>query len=240
MSSRKEQKEALRREREERERAAKEAERRRRLIGYGAGGALALAAVVVLVLVLAGGGGGNGDEDVASLLPSGGEAPDQKLDDLEAAAEAAGCRLRSFGVEIPSEGRHTADIEERIKYQSNPPAGGRHFQEAAGDGPYDEAPPDSTLVHTLEHGRIVIWFKPSLPRADRANLKALFDEDDYHMVLAPRRNMDAAVAATAWGAEPQPEGTGYTLTCPRLDDGVFDAIRSFKDEHRDNGPEVVP
>ena len=37
----------------------------------------------------------------------------------------------------------------------------------------------------MEHGRVVIWFKKSLPKAERANLKALYDEDTFQMLLVP-------------------------------------------------------
>ena len=29
----------------------------------------------------------------------------------------------------------------------------------------------------MEHGRVIIWFKRNLPADERADLKALFDED---------------------------------------------------------------
>jgi hypothetical protein len=44
-------------------------------------------------------------------------------------------------------------------------------------------------------------------------------------------DMDAAVAATAWG---------HSLTCPEMNDQVFDAIRTFRAEYLDQGPENVP
>jgi hypothetical protein len=236
VSSRKEQKEALRREREERERAAQAAERRRRLVGYGAAGGLVGAAVIVLAVLLLAGGGDDGSGGSNSLLPSGGEAPEPQITDLDEAARAAGCQLRSFRAKSRD---HAEDPDERVRYDSNPPSEGRHFQEPAADGAYAQAPPDSALVHTLEHGRVIVWFKPSLARDARANLKALFDEDDYHIVLVPRRNMDYEVAATAWNAEPEPLGVGRLLGCGRYSEQVFDALRAFTEEHRDNGPELV-
>jgi hypothetical protein len=67
LSSRREQKEQLRRERLARERAASEAGRRRRLLQIGAGGA-ALVAIVVVVLVIAiAGGGGSGPAAQANV-----------------------------------------------------------------------------------------------------------------------------------------------------------------------------
>lgn len=238
MASRKDQKEALRREREERERQAQDAKRRKRLVGYGIGGALALAAVIVLVVLLVSGGGGGSDDAKAELLPDGGEVPRQQMTDPEPAAEAAGCELSS------EKGRsrdHTEDPAEAIEYSTNPPSSGKHYAAPAEDGAYGDPPPrDAELVHTLEHGRVIVWFKPSLPEQARADLKALFDSDSYQMVLVPRARMEPQVAASAWNRDPVELGTGQLLSCPRFNPKVFDALRTFRDEHRSNGPEPVP
>lgn len=243
MASRKEQKEKLRREREERERLAKAAARRRRLIGYGAGGALVAVVVVVLgVVLLAGGdgdGGGDGGTGSADVLPDGGSVPAEKITDLDDAARAANCELKSFRGE--GAGDHTSDLSETVDYRSNPPSEGRHFEVPAEDGAYENAPDAKELVHTLEHGRVVVWFKKTLPPDRRADLKALFDEDPFQMILTPNEtDMTYAVAATAWNGDPRPGGTGRLLGCPTFTPGAFDAIRAFKDEHRSNGPEPVP
>ena len=238
MASRKEQKAKLRREREEREAAAKAAERRKRVVGYGAGGAVVAVVAIVLVFVLAGGGGADGNGGAGDLLPGGGDVPEQKTTDLEDAAKAAGCELKS--VKAPSRD-HTEDLAETVPYDTKPPTSGRHFAVPAEDGEYGDAPDPKELVHALEHGRVIIWFKKGLPRGQRANLKALYDEDPYQIILTPDpTGMTYAVAATAWNGDPQPNGTGRLLGCPRFTPGVYDALRSFKEEHRSNGPEAVP
>ena len=239
MASRKEQKEKLRREREEREAAARAAERRRRMIGYGAaGGVVALVVVVLIVVLLAGGGGGDGDGGGGSLLPTDIEAPDQKITDLNQAVKAAGCELESFAA---TSREHSADPAEKLEFTSNPPTSGKHFESPADDGEYDESPTVGELVHSLEHGRVIIWFRRNLPRQNRGVLKSLFDEDPYQMIITPDpTRMKYAVAATAWNADPQPNGTGRLLGCPRFTAEVPDAIRAFKEEHRSNGPEPVP
>jgi hypothetical protein len=237
VAHRREQKEALRRERERREREARQAQQRKRLVGFGAAGLLVVATVIVLVALGAGGSNG-GDEKVSQLLPDGGSVPEQRAFEVAAAAKAAGCELKS------SKGRgqatHTTSLDEKIDYQTNPPTNGRHYEIPAEDGAYGEAPPDEALVHNLEHGRVIVSFKPGLPEQQRADLKALFDEDTYQMVLAPRRDMPYEVAASAWNRDPQPGGTGRLLTCDQMNAKVFDAIRAFRDEHRSNGPEPVP
>lgn len=242
MASRKEQKEQLRRERQERESATQAGKRRKQLVGYGVAGAVVVALVVVAAVLLAGGGGGGenagggGDED--AVLPSGGSVPKQKTEDLDAAAKAAGCTLTSYKGKSRE---HTGDISEKITYDSKPPTEGKHFQAPAEDGAYDSAPKVPETVHALEHGRIVIWFKKSLPKKDRAGLKALFDDDSYQMLLVPdTTGMKYQVAASAWSREPVPNGTGRLLGCDRFDDGVYDALRAFREEHRGNGPEAIP
>ncbi len=237
MSSRREQKEALRREREEREKEAKAAQARKRMVGYGGGFVLVLAVVAVLVFVLAGGDDSSGSVD-PDVLPSGGSVPEQKDFDLTKAAAAAGCELRD--VKASGSFDHTTDPNERVKYNSNPPTSGRHYVVPADDGAYSTAPTDEQLVHELEHGRVIIWFKPTLPADTRADLKALFDEDTYQMVLVPRAKMPYQVAASAWNGTPEPSGLGRLITCNTVEPGLWDALRSFRDEHRSNGPEPVP
>ena len=238
MSHRKEQKEALRKEREERERKAREAKQRKRMVGFGAAGLMVIAALVVVMVAVAGGGCGEGDDAAAQVLPDGGSVPEQRVFDVAVAANAASCELKSSkGSGVAT---HTTTLSEKIEYDTNPPTTGRHFQTPGDDGAYGEAPPDELLVHNLEHGRVIVWFKPNLPESQRADLKALFDEDPYQMVLVPRRNMDYAVAASAWNRDPVPGGTGRLLVCETLGPKTFDAMRTFRDEHRSNGPEPVP
>ena len=242
MSSRKEQKEQLRREREEREAAAKAAERRRRMIGYGAGLVLVIAALVIGVVLLSGGddggsGGGNRSAD-GDVLPDGGEVPAQQVEDLDEAVEAAGCEVTS---KRATSRDHTEDPNEQIPYDTNPPTSGRHFAAPADDGSYETAPDIKELVHTLEHGRVIVWFKKTLPEEARANLQAFFEEDDYHMVLVPNEtDMPFDVATSVWTIDPQPNGTGRMMGCREYSPAVFDALRTFRDEYRDNGPENVP
>lgn len=220
MARRSEQKE---RDRPQRERAAQEAARRKHLWGYVAGGALGAAALAVLVFVLASGTGGGGGG--SGSFPAG-SAPELRVPDLKPAARAAGCTVREF----KSEGqRH---VEGQVSYRSSPPHSGNHDQVPADDGAYAEPIDDEKLVHALEHGRVVYWFNPGAPARVRGDLKALFDENDYHVLLAPsERRMPYQVAASAWTK---------VLGCKQFNERTFDALRAFSDEFRDAGPESVP
>ena len=240
MSHRRDQKEALRREREDRERRARDADRRKKLVIDGAAGLAAIAAAVVLIVVLAGGGGGDGSSpgEAADTFPEGGSFPEQRVFDVRPAARAAGCELRSE--RGAGEATHTTSLDERVDYKTNPPTVGRHYEVPAEDGIYGEALPDVTLPHAMEHGRVVFWVKPSLPEEDRANIRALVDDDPYQMILLPRANMPYAVAGTAWNGDPPPSGTGRLLVCDEMNERVFDALAAFRDEHRSRGAEPVP
>jgi hypothetical protein len=239
VSHRREQKERLRQEREERERQARAAAQRKKLVGYGAGGVLVLAAVIVLgVLALGGGdGGGGSDAQAGEVFPSGGSFPKQTAFDVKPAAAAAGCKLQTVKADSRE---HTSSLSTHVKYSTNPPTSGKHYQIPAQDGIYGDAPQDEELVHGMEHGRVIFWVKPSAPKDVRADIRALVEDDPYQMFLVPRANMPYEVAATAWDADPAPNGTGELMTCTKVDDKTYDALAAFRDDHRSQGPEPIP
>jgi hypothetical protein len=239
MAHRKGEKEALRRQREEREAKARAEQQRKRMVGYGAGGVLVVAAALIVFLLVGGGGDGASSSAEGNFFPEGGDVPEQEVFDLQKAASAAGCELQSTrgrGVQT-----HTESLDERVDYKDNPPTTGRHYQVPAEDGVYAGNPPqDEALVHGLEHGRVIVWVKPTVPRDARATIRAMVEDQDYLMMLVQRREMPYAIAATAWNAEPAPGGTGRTLGCDEWSPEVIDALRAFRDEHVGNGPEPFP
>ena len=245
MASRKEQKEALRKERLAREQAAAQAAARKRLIGIVVASILVLGIVGALVaVVVAGGdddggtsGGGDGDSTTVSY-PDGGEIPAQKEADLARAMKAAGCKdetIEDHPYDDPK-GPHTPDPDEAIKYKSEPPALGRHYQVPSEDDIYDEEQPVTHVVHALEHGRVVIWLRPDLPSDQLAQFKALYEEDPYHVLMTPRAELKEPFAVSAWIGD----SSGHILRCKDVNDSTWDAIRAFKETYRDKGPEFVP
>jgi len=224
VASRKEQKEALRAQRLERERAQSGTRRKRRLFGYGAAGGIALLALLALGAFLVLGVGG-GDDETADGWPEG-TVPAQQQTDLRAAVQAANCELENHD----SEGNQhlTTDVE----YESNPPHSGDHNPIPHPDGASLRPPRLEDAVHSLEHGRIYVQFNPSVSNDVKGQLKALFDEDPYHMILTPNgTRMPYQVAATTWR---------NTLTCEQMSPQAIDAIRLFRERYRDRGPEYVP
>jgi hypothetical protein len=155
-----------------------------------------------------------------------------KTKDLTTAAKLAGCTV----TKSPIEGRNHEDkIFTAADYRTNPPTSGNHFPQWAQDGIYDESnlPQLGMLVHTLEHGRIDVQYQPGASAELVAELTAFGRETKgYHELLFPNdTDMTPEVAATAWG---------YSLTCPEVNDKIWDALRAFRDARIDKGPELVP
>jgi hypothetical protein len=237
VSSRQEEKEQRKAERLERERLAAQSARRRRLQITG-GVVVAAAVVVAAVVAIAGGGGGPSQPTTAKAnqVP----IPARKVTNLEAAAKAAGCALTN----PPIEGSN--HVTTKVKYLTNPPTSGDHAPpgQQASDGSYVglEAPAPERYVHSLEHGRIIIQYKPGLPKRQIGQLETLYLEHSktdfgldstnggFTLIMQNNTKMTDDVAATAWG---------HLLACPTFNDRVFDAIRAFRQRYVLQGPEKV-
>lgn len=228
MAHRAEEKERLRREREAAEQAAQASADRRKRVGIVGGVTLVAAIAVIAVLAIASGGSGTANKPATDA-----KIPPVKVRDLTQAAAAAGCAVKTY----PIEGRgHTTKA---VKYKTNPPTSGPHDPTPSQDGIYAPGnPPDvEQSVHTLEHGRIDFQYRKGTPKNVIAQLTTLVSEkvkgtNGYHSLLFENpTGMKAQVAATAWGR---------AITCPTMNDRVFDALRAFRLARIDKGPEFIP
>lgn len=227
MSSRKEEKERLRAEREERERAAAAKAKRNRLLQLIGGVAVACAIIVGVAVAVSSSGGGDSD----------GGGADVDSGKLRAAAQSAGCVYRAF----PDEGaEHVTETLTAADYKTNPPTSGTHGPEPAADGLYvpGNEPAIENWVHTLEHGRVLLQYREGIERSAVGQLEALFNEDvggsggAYHSVLMQNNTkMPFEVAAVAWR---------HYMACREFTPQTVDALRTFREELVDKGPETVP
>jgi hypothetical protein len=152
---------------------------------------------------------------------------------MAAAAKAAGCTLSNPAYEGAS---HEDKKFKPSDYKTNPPTSGNHTPDWYDDGIYaaGDTPDLGKTVHPLEHGRIEVQYAPGTPKETVTQLEALLNEEQegYHMLLLQNETgMKAKIAATAWT---------HSLTCPEMNDKVFDAIRTFRTRYIDKGPERVP
>jgi hypothetical protein len=236
MASRQEEKEARRRERLAKEQAEQAAAARRKRAQMGFGVLLGIAALVGIVIAITSAGGSSAKKDAgakqASDLGALPALPPQKETDLPTAAKAAGCDLQNPAYEGAG---HAQKHFTEADYKTNPPTSGQHYPNWYDDGIYDDPskiPELGQLVHTLEHGRINLQYKPGTDKQTVAKLEALVAEKPYHMLLYQNpTGMKAQVAATAWD---------QSLTCSTVTDKTWDALRTFRDRYIDKAPEQIP
>jgi len=115
-------------------------------------------------------------------------------------------------------------------YSVDPPAGGDHDPKPAPAGFYDQTnvPADGHLVHSMEHGFVVVWYRPIGLDDDRLDeLRGLADRHRW-VLVAPRLTLTTPYAATAWHRR---------LLCPDGTDVVGGPIATFVTQFRDKGPE---
>ncbi len=193
--------------RAERIEAARRARRRKRLVARGALAAIAAALLIgVAARVLA---DRNQAGDIRRQLTAGSCNVDTKADRTD-----------------PPPANHVPDPTYRV----DPPAGGNHSSQAAPAGTYqsDQVPPDGHLVHSLEHGYVILWHRPDLPAADRDAVQKVADRYRRDVLVVPRPTLPTPVAATAWGNR---------LLCGAVE---AEPLGLFIREYRNKGPEKVP
>lgn len=154
--------------------------------------------------------------------------------DAEPIAPATECSVTTY--REPALTRDHVDPCAELSLQSMPPTGGAHFARWAHWGMYDSPIPWGFLIHSLEHGGIVLAYDcPSGCTEVVAELEAIASERDdvvcrdedsrARFIVVPMPELDVPVAALAWEH-------GYLATC--LD---TDSLRSFIDAHYAAAPE---
>jgi uncharacterized protein DUF3105 len=109
------------------------------------------------------------------------------------------------GVQSKNEGNSHAPAGQTVTYGTNPPTSGSHWAAPAGPVPWgikETQLPREAVVHNMEHGGLVIWYK-ALTADETTKLKELVSQlrtSGYpKIVLMPYADMsDARVAVTAW------------------------------------------
>jgi len=139
-----------------------------------------------------------------------------------------------LGTPVADEGNaHVADGE-AITYKVYPPVSGTHYDVPTAAGFYDTTVQEGNFVHSLEHGYIVIYYKPDIPEATKQQLKDLMTQlplDKYgkvKLVIVPYTNMTTPLAIGAWDR------------LLLLNQYSPDEIKTFYQQWVDKGPEDVP
>jgi hypothetical protein len=172
--------------------------------------------LVIWVTFFMGVGGGNG-----GAPPAEGEAAREIPDDP----------LLSDAESFPSNGRDHVSVGTEIEYDRTPPLSGTHYSNWEGAGFYEETPPLGGLVHSLEHGYVVIYYDPAeLTPETRQELEGLATTytDRWESVIVaphPREDPESAYVLTAWQVK------------LRMDEYDPEKVDAFLDAFRGRGPE---
>lgn len=134
-----------------------------------------------------------------------------------------------MGQGIPIQGQiHIKRGEKHPAYNSNPPTSGWHYGDGVGgSGIHNSEVPDELLVHSLEHGAVILSYNETLPKDDVEKLKKIFTQTTGKGIMVPRTNLDAPVALTSWGR---------LLKLQTINEGT---IKAFFAINSGKGPEVV-
>jgi hypothetical protein len=172
---------------------------------------MVLGAIVVLALVAGG------------LYLLRGDQTDTAFATLAAQGQASLSRVRTLA---SSGGGHLAAGQSH-SYDERFPTSGIHDAVPVGPGFYREVQSPTRLVHSLEHGHVVIYYET--PDAEAIQfLKDWTSFYDGHwdgLVAVPATGLGSAVVLTAW------------QKLYRLDDFDPAAAAAFIDRYRGRGPE---
>jgi hypothetical protein len=138
----------------------------------------------------------------------------------------------------------------QVNYQSNPPVFGPHYSDWTKSGVYEQPLDDRNLVHSLEHGYVVMSYKCNLAMTPieasgsavatpsgnidtqdicnqrKEQLVKVYDKKGHKkLIVAARSNIDSNFALTAWGF------------IDKFDNFDQKRVEDFVSGHLDNGPE---
>jgi len=123
---------------------------------------------------------------------------------------------------------HVDRGEEHLAYNSNPPTSGPHWAGVAGPGIKYEIVPDELVLHSMEHGAAVVWYRDDLSQEDIDRVKTAFNNSSGKKIMLARQNLDVPVALTSWG---------YLLKLDSIDE---EKIQEFIETNNDRAPEKAP
>jgi Protein of unknown function (DUF3105) len=138
------------------------------------------------------------------------------------------------GHDVPIQGRNHIPVgQPHDPYNSEPPSSGPHYDTPAQAGFYDQAPVDEYLVHSMEHGYVIIWYNCDQYTAGTCDqLKTQIKDvmgaagvsavtGTLKLIAVPRAGQKTAIALSAWGHIDTP------ATYNRQE--ILDFIRAYRD-----------
>lgn len=140
------------------------------------------------------------------------------------------------GTAVPDEGAaHVADGT-LTTYKSYPPSSGPHYGTTTPYGFSDKEIPEGNLVHDLEHGALVLYYKPDLPANVVQQLRDAFTKlppakyGKVKLVITPYSKIQSSAIMVLAGWNRVVPFTEYN----------FDKLSAAYQAIVDKGPEDIP
>jgi hypothetical protein len=139
-----------------------------------------------------------------------------------------------LGERIPNEGWEHVAVGSEIHYHANPPTSGPHYPFPAPTGVYPNGLQTGFWVHSLEHGYIVVLYKPPAPPAQMAvfdKMLTSFPKSKFgnvKLLVVPYADMPHPYAVLAWD---------WRLEMDEFKEGT---VLQFYKDHVDHGREDIP
>ncbi|MFQ5794557.1 MAG: DUF3105 domain-containing protein [Candidatus Bipolaricaulia bacterium] len=130
-------------------------------------------------------------------------------------------------VSVPLQGfQHIGQGQSHPPYNSVPATSGWHYPFTAPWGVHHQPVPDEVQVHNLEHGGIMVQYRPGIADWIVDELRS-FTQRNCRLIVAPYPGLDHDIALTAWGR------------IDKFDEFDRDRIEAFIQAYRNQGPEQV-
>ena len=118
----------------------------------------------------------------------------------------AGCSpVQTFKEQVGKSGAalHIAVGDTHEPYNSNPPTSGPHYAQPAAPidtGFYTSDVEPEKVVHNMEHGQIVIWYRPNVSSDVKHDVERLVEEQPDATVAVPWDDIESkySLVVTAW------------------------------------------
>ncbi|MDQ3985587.1 MAG: DUF3105 domain-containing protein [Actinomycetota bacterium] len=154
------------------------------------------------------------------------------------AASAAGCDEVQ---EPEDEGNDHVPAGTEVEYNTSPPTSGNHWppENVADPSFYPDPVSEESLVHNMEHGQIIIWYRPDAPQETISDIDSFTSSANdadalpggalQPIIAVPYEDVDEdkAYVLTAWGA---------SQACARYS---LAAINEFRERYQGRSPEPV-
>ena len=139
--------------------------------------------------------------------------------------------LQEFDDQFTTSGQPHLQTGQAAAYPATPPYGGPHWSQPLRCGIYEDEQRFEPIVHTMEHGAVVLYYQPLVHDADavaeiRVVVLAML-RDRARLIMTPSSQLSRPIVVASWGR---------LLPMPEFNE---EALRGFVEAFEGDAPEDV-